>query len=89
MSVATIANRMRAVADVGPRLQRTTIVDKVANGPVKMLNKLPASGLEPEPLAGQGFKPCTSTNFVIQAKLLLIIGHKIRVFDSVEQFGFV
>lgn len=28
---------------------------------------LPVSGLEPEPHMGQGFKPCTSTNFVIQA----------------------
>ena len=28
---------------------------------------IPVSGLEPEPRMGQGFKPCTSTNFVIQA----------------------
>ena len=28
---------------------------------------LPVSGLEPEPRLGQGFKPCTSTNFVMQA----------------------
>ena len=29
------------------------------------LRIVPVSGLEPEPHLGQGFKPCTSTNFVI------------------------